>query len=146
MVESTSNVDINNKFAEVQEGYKALENMGIDKVYDLKYSVGEQSITIEGSVYLTMAIPEGYEDTKLAYAILTNNGEVVYVQDVLYDGDKVTINVTNAKALMLLTEQEDNSFMLYVAIGAVVVVVVVIILIVRAVKKRREARYVKYED
>lgn len=146
MIEADSSSDVSNKYAEVQKGYSALENMGIDKVYDLKYSINNEVITIEGEVYLTMPVPEGYGETKIAYAILTNNGEILYVQDVLYDGDNVTINVTNAKALLILSEQEDNSMMLYVVIGAVVVIVIVIIIIIRAIKKRKESRYIKYND
>lgn len=146
LLEGKTDSEMNDKYAEVQEGYKALENMGIDKVYDLKYSIGDEAIVAEGEIYLTMAVPEGYEESKLAYAILTNDGEIVYVQDILYDGDLVRINVTNAKSLLLLTEQEDNSYMLYIAIGAGVLVIVIIALIIRSVKKRREARYIKYED
>ena len=147
MVEAMSNVEVSNKYEEVREGYKALENMGIDKVYDLKYSVDGEVISVEGEVYLTMDIPEGYEDTtKLAYAVLTNDGEVLYIQDVLYSDDKVTINISNAKALLILAEEEDNSLMIYLAIGAVVVVIIVFALIIRAVKKRREARYIVYND
>lgn len=146
MVEGQASVEINDLYAQVKESYKALENMGINAVYDLKYTIGDQSIVVSDEVYLTMPVVKVEGDTKLAYAILTNDGEIVYVQDVLYDGDVVTLNVTNAKALLILTEQEDNSMMLYLAIGAVVVVIILIVAIARSVKKRREARYIKYEE
>ena len=146
MVEGQTSAEISDLYAQVKESYKALENMGISAVYDLKYTIDGETIVVDGDVYLTMPVVEVEGDVKVAYAILTNDGEILYVQDVLYDGDVVTLNVTNAKALIILNEQEDNSMMLYALIGAGVVVVILIVLIVSSIKKRREERYIKYED
>lgn len=146
MLESELSNDVSEKYEEVKVSYKALENMAINKVYDLNYTIDGQTIVVDGEVRLTMLAPTTEGDAKVAYAILTNDGEILYVQDVFYDGDYVTLDVTNAKALLILGEQEDNSMMLYLAIGAGVIVVILIAVIVRAIKKRREARYVKYDD
>ena len=147
MVESENYSEISNLYNDVQSSYANLENKGIEKVYELKYSIDGEVVVIDGEVYLTMLKPEGYEDSAVAYAIYTNNNELIYVQDIIYDGDYVTINVTNAKAMVFLAEQEEgNSMILYLAIGAGVVVVLIIALIVSKVKKRREARYIKYHE
>ena len=146
MVEGQISAEISDLYSQVKESYKALENMGVNAVYDLKYTIDGETTVVDGDVYLTMPVVEVEGDVKVAYAILTNDGEILYVQDVLYDGDVVTLNVTNAKALIILTEQEDNSMMLYALIGAGVVVVILIAVIVSSVKKRREERYIKYED
>lgn len=147
MVESENYSEISNLYDDVQSSYANLENKDIEKVYELKYTIDGEVVVIDGEVYLTMLKPEGYEDSAVAYAIYTNNNELIYVQDIIYDGDYVTINVTNAKAMVFLAEQEEgNSMILYLAIGAGVVVVLIIALIVSKVKKRREARYIKYHE
>lgn len=146
MVENTNFGEVSSLYTNVQSSYANLENKEIEKVFDLKYTIDGELVTIDGTTYLTMLKPTGYEDSAVAYAIYTNNNELIYMQDIVYDGDYVTINVTNAKAIVFLAEQEDNSMMLYVAIAAVVVVVLLVVLIVSKVKKRREARYVKYHE
>ncbi len=136
-------------FYDVQSSYKALEGMWVDKVYELNFELNDESLTVEDSVYLTMPILEGYENVKVAYAILTNQDEILYVQDVLVDGTNVTVNVTNAKAVLVLAEHETDytQYILYGAIGlGVAVILVIVIAVVRSSKKRREARYIKYDE
>ncbi len=147
--ESESTDDIADIFYGVQSSYKALEGMWVEKVYDLTYTLNDSPLTLEGKVYITMPLLEGYENVKVAYAVLNNNNEIVYIQDVVVDGNVVTVNVTNAKALLILAEREVDimQYAVYVGIGVVALIVIVIIIsVARSAKKRREARYVKYDE
>ncbi len=137
---------ISDLYDTVKSSYANLENKGIEKVFELKYTIDGEIVTIDGKTYLTMLKPEGYEDSAVAYAIYTNNNEIIYLNEIVYDGDYVTLDVSNAKAIVFLAEQEDNSMMLYVIIAGVVVVILLIVLIARKVKKRKEARYIKYHE
>ena len=139
--------EISDLYGDMQSSYANLSKKEIEKVFNLSYKIGEEAVVVEGEIQLTMLKPEGYADDKVAYAIYTNNGELLYVQDVLYDGEYVTLNVTDAQAIVFLVENEkEQSPILYIAIAGVAVVVLIIVLISRKVKKRREERYIKYEQ
>ncbi len=147
--ESEATDDVADMFYDVQSSYKALEGMWVEKVYDLSFELNDENVTSEETVYLTMPLLEGYENVKVAYAILTNQGEVLYVQDVLVDGANVTVNVTNAKAILILAERETDysQYILYGAIGlGAFAVLVIVIAVVKSSKKRREARYINYDE
>ena len=148
VAESTDNSKIEELYANIKDGYSALETKEIDKVYTISYALGEEATTISGKTYLTMAIPEEYEDlTQIAFCAYTVHGEVIYVQDVTFNDGYVTINVTDCQAIAIVVEAEQsNPMILYIAIAAVVVVVIVIIIIARKVKKNREKRFIKYDE
>lgn len=134
-------------FNDAKSAYTTLEDKSAYKYYNIKYSVGDSEITPNGEIYLTFTLPEDAGNTEeLAFFTVSRSGELVYVRDVVIDGDDVKINVTGASGVVIARTAEAGSQMYIIVIVVAVVVIVLIILISVRVKKKKEKRYIKYRD
>ncbi len=134
-------------FNDAKSAYTTLEDKSAYKYYNIKYSVGDAEITPDGEIYLTFTLPEDAGNTEeLAFFTVSRSGELIYVRDVVIDGDDVKINVTGASGVVIARTSEAGSQMYIIVIAAAVVVIVLIIFISVRVKKKREKRYIKYRD
>lgn len=146
-VKDTDTSRILTAFNDAKSAYTALEDKSIYKYFGIKYSVGDAEITPDGEIYITFTLPENAGSTEeLAFLTLSQTGELIYVRDVLIDGDQVKLNVTGASGVVIARTSETSSSTYIIIIIVAVVVVALIVFISIRIKKRKERRYIKYRD
>lgn len=140
---------IDAKFSEMKAAYKDLADKTLSEVFKLEYSDDGEAYANGDKVKISMMLDEKYEDTsKLAFVVMTYDGEMVYVRDVTYLDGRAVLEVENAEyiAVSYATGEESN-ILLYAGIGAgAAVVLIIVIAIVVKLKRKRDARFIKYRD
>lgn len=137
-----------NLFNIVKGAYTSLSDKVLRSVYSLNYA-GIDGYVNKGNISVTMPAPEFGSAETLQFIYVTNEGDVVVIDNATYGEDgSVTLTMTDA-AYILVSVTDDSGladYTLYMAIGGVVVVLVLVILIGIAIKRRRDRRIIKYED
>ena len=140
---------IDAKFSEMKAAYKDLADKTLSEVFKLEYTDDGEAYANGDKVKISMMLDEKYEDTsKLAFVVMTYDGEMVYVRDVTYLDGRAVLEVENAEyiAVSYATGEESN-ILLYAGIGAgAAVVLIIVIAIVVKLKRKRDARFIKYRD
>ena len=94
-------------------------------------------------------VDEKYDDfTKLAFAAVTYDGDIIYISDVTYIDGRAVFEVENAEyVVMAYSAGGETNVYLYAGIGAGAAVLLIIIIFAAVkLKKRRAARFIKYKD
>lgn len=137
-----------NLFNIVKGAYTSLSDKVLRSVYSLNYA-GIDGYVNKGDISVTMPAPEFGSAETLQFIYVTNEGEVVVIDNATYGEDgSVTLTMTDA-AYILVSVTDDSGlagYTLYMVIGGVVVVLILVILIGIAIKRRRDRRIIKYED
>ena len=137
-----------NLFNIVKGAYTSLSDKVLRSVYSLNYA-GIDGYVNKGDISVTMPAPEFGSAETLQFIYVTNEGDVVVIDNATYGEDgSVTLTMTDA-AYILVSVTDDSGladYTLYMVIGGVVVVLVLVILIGIAIKRRRDRRIIKYED
>ena len=137
-----------NLFNIVKGAYTSLSDKVLRSVYSLNYA-GIDGYVNKGDISVTMPVPEFGSAETLQFIYVTNEGDVVVIDNATYGEDgSVTLTMTDA-AYILVSVTDDSGladYTLYMVIGGVVVVLVLVILIGIAIKRRRDRRIIKYED
>lgn len=149
----TANADLQtgnaqNLFNIVKGAYTSLSDKVLRSVYSLNYA-GIDGYVNKGDISVTMPVPEFGSSETLQFIYVTNEGDVVVIDNATYGEDgSVTLTMTDA-AYILVSVTDDSGlagYTLYMVIGGVVVVLILVILIGIAIKRRRDRRIIKYED
>lgn len=137
-----------NLFNIVKGAYTSLSDKVLRSVYSLNYA-GIDGYVNKGDISVTMPAPEFGSAETLQFIYVTNEGDVVVIDNATYGEDgSVTLTMTDA-AYILVSVTDDSGladYTLYMVIGGVVVVLILVILIGIAIKRRRDRRIIKYED
>ena len=137
-----------NLFNIVKGAYTSLSDKVLRSVYSLNYA-GIDGYVNKGDISVTMPVPEFGSAETLQFIYVTNEGDVVVIDNATYGEDgSVTLTMTDA-AYILVSVTDDSGladYTLYMVIGGVVVVLILAILIGIAIKRRRDRRIIKYED
>lgn len=137
-----------NLFNIVKGAYTSLSDKVLRSVYSLNYA-GIDGYVNKGDISVTMPVPEFGSAETLQFIYVTNEGDVVVIDNATYGEDgSVTLTMTDA-AYILVSVTDDSGladYTLYMVIGGVVVVLILMILIGIAIKRRRDRRIIKYED
>ncbi len=137
-----------NLFNIVKGAYTSLSDKVLRSVYSLNYA-GIDGYVNKGDISMTMPVPEFGSAETLQFIYVTNEGDVVVIDNATYGEDgSVTLTMTDA-AYILVSVTDDSGladYTLYMVIGGVVVVLILVILIGIAIKRRRDRRIIKYED
>lgn len=137
-----------NLFNIVKGAYTSLSDKVLRSVYSLNYA-GIDGYVNKGDISVTMPAPEFGSAETLQFIYVTNEGDVVVIDNATYGEDgSVTLTMTDA-AYILVSVTDDSGladYTLYMVIGGVVVVLILAILIGIAIKRRRDRRIIKYED
>lgn len=137
-----------NLFNIVKGAYSSLSDKVLRSVYSLNYA-GIDGYVNKGDISVTMPVPEFGSAETLQFIYVTNEGDVVVIDNATYGEDgSVTLTMTDA-AYILVSVTDDSGlagYTLYMVIGGVVVVLILVILIGIAIKRRRDRRIIKYED
>lgn len=137
-----------NLFNIVKGAYTSLSDKVLRSVYSLNYA-GIDGYVNKGDISVTMPAPEFGSAETLQFIYVTNEGDVVVIDNATYGEDgSVTLTMTDA-AYILVSVTDDSGladYTLYMVIGGVVVVLILMILIGIAIKRRRDRRIIKYED
>lgn len=137
-----------NLFNIVKGAYTSLSDKVLRSVYSLNYA-GIDGYVNKGDISVTMPVPEFGSAETLQFIYVTNEGDVVVIDNATYGEDgSVTLTMTDA-AYILVSVTDDSGlagYTLYMVIGGVVVVLILVILIGIAIKRRRDRRIIKYED
>ena len=137
-----------NLFNIVKGAYTSLSDKVLRSVYSLNYA-GIDGYVNKGDISVTMPVPEFGSAENLQFIYVTNEGDVVVIDNATYGEDgSVTLTMTDA-AYILVSVTDDSGladYTLYMVIGGVVVVLILMILIGIAIKRRRDRRIIKYED
>lgn len=137
-----------NLFNIVKGAYTSLSDKVLRSVYSLNYA-GIDGYVNKGNISVTMPAPEFGSAETLQFIYVTNEGDVVVIDNATYGEDgSVTLTMTDA-AYILVSVTDDSGladYTLYMVIGGVVVVLILMILIGIAIKRRRDRRIIKYED
>lgn len=137
-----------NLFNIVKGAYTSLSDKVLRSVYSLNYA-GIDGYVNKGDISVTMPVPEFGSAETLQFIYVTNEGDVVVIDNAAYGEDgSVTLTMTDA-AYILVSVTDDSGlagYTLYMVIGGVVVVLILAILIGIAIKRRRDRRIIKYED
>ena len=137
-----------NLFNIVKGAYTSLSDKILRSVYSLNYA-GIDGYVNKGDISVTMPVPEFGSAETLQFIYVTNEGDVVVIDNAIYGEDgSVTLTMTDA-AYILVSVTDDSGladYTLYIVIGGVVVVLILVILIGIAIKRRRDRRIIKYED
>lgn len=137
-----------NLFNIVKGAYTSLSDKVLRSVYSLNYA-GIDGYLNKGDISVTMPVPEFGSAETLQFIYVTNEGDVVVIDNATYGEDgSVTLTMTDA-AYILVSVTDDSGlagYTLYMVIGGVVVVLILAILIGIAIKRRRDRRIIKYED
>lgn len=137
-----------NLFNIVKGAYTSLSDKVLSSVYSLNYA-GIDGYVNKGDISVTMPAPEFGSAETLQFIYVTNEGDVVVIDNATYGEDgSVTLTMTDA-AYILVSVTDDSGladYTLYMVIGGVVVVLILVILIGIAIKRRRDRRIIKYED
>ena len=132
----------------VKGAYTSLSDKVLRSVYSLNYA-GIDGYVNKGDISVTMPAPEFGSAETLQFIYVTNEGDVVVIDNATYGEDgSVTLTMTDA-AYILVSVTDDSGladYTLYMVIGGVVVVLILMILIGIAIKRRRDRRIIKYED
>ena len=137
-----------NLFNIVKGAYTSLSDKVLRSVYSLNYA-GIDGYVNKGDISVTMPVPEFGSAETLQFIYVTNEGDVVVIDNATYGEDgSVTLTMTDA-AYILVSVTDDSGladYTLYMVIGGVVVALILMILIGIAIKRRRDRRIIKYED
>lgn len=137
-----------NLFNIVKGAYTSLSDKVLRSVYSLNYA-GIDGYVNKGDISVTMPAPEFGSAETLQFIYVTNEGDVVVIDNATFGEDgSVTLTMTDA-AYILVSVTDDSGladYTLYMVIGGVVVVLILMILIGIAIKRRRDRRIIKYED
>lgn len=137
-----------NLFNIVKGAYTSLSDKVLRSVYSLNYA-GIDGYVNKGDISVTMPAPEFGSAETLQFIYVTNEGDVVVIDNATYGEDGlVTLTMTDA-AYILVSVTDDSGladYTLYMVIGGVVAVLILAILIGIAIKRRRDRRIIKYED
>lgn len=137
-----------NLFNIVKGAYTSLSDKVLSSVYSLNYA-GIDGYVNKGDISVTMPVPEFGSAETLQFIYVTNEGDVVVIDNATYGEDgSVTLTMTDA-AYILVSVTDDSGlagYTLYMVIGGVVVALILAILIGIAIKRRRDRRIIKYED
>ena len=137
-----------NLFNIVKGAYTSLSDKVLRSVYSLNYA-GIDGYVNKGDISVTMPAPEFGSAETLQFIYVTNEGDVVVIDNATYGEDgSVTLTMTDA-AYILVSVTDDSGladYTLYMVIGGGVVVLILMILIGIAIKRRRDRRIIKYED
>lgn len=137
-----------NLFNIVKGAYTSLSDKVLRSVYSLNYA-GIDGYVNKGDISVTMPVPEFGSAETLQFIYVTNEGDVVVIDNATY-GEDGSVTLTMTDAAYILVSVTDNSgladYTLYMVIGGVVVVLILAILIGIAIKRRRDRRIIKYED
>lgn len=132
----------------VKGAYTSLSDKVLRSVYSLNYA-GIDGYVNKGDISVTMPVPEFGSAETLQFIYVTNEGDVVVIDNATYGEDgSVTLTMTDA-AYILVSVTDDSGlggYTLYMVFGGVVVVLILVILIGIAIKRRRDRRIIKYED
>lgn len=137
-----------NLFNIVKGAYTSLSDKVLRSVYSLNYA-GIDGYVNKGDISVTMPVPEFGSAETLQFIYVTNEGDVVVIDNATFGEDgSVTLTMTDA-AYILVSVTDDSGladYTLYMVIGGVVVALILVILIGIAIKRRRDRRIIKYED
>lgn len=148
LAESLSEGNADKLYQSIKGAYNILSDKQLKSVYKINYS-GQDGYVNPDEITITLAAPEGAAADTLRYLVITNAGEILLIESALYNEDGTVTLTTSDAAYLLLAEsvpQDEGGYMLYVAIGAAVLVVILIVAIAIALKRRRNARFIRYDD
>ena len=140
---------IDSKFAGLKAAYKALEDKSLTGAYRLDYLLDKEEYDYKDKIKLSVMVDEKYDDfTKLAFAAVTYDGDIIYISDVTYIDGRAVFEVENAEyVVMAYSAGGETNVYLYAGIGAGAAVLLIIIIFAAVkLKKRRAARFIKYKD
>ena len=140
---------IDSEFNSLKAAYNALGDKTLSEVFRIEYLNDGEAYEYTDKISISMMLDEKYEDTtKLAFAVKTYNGDILYISDVTYKDGRAVFDVENAEyVIVAYATGEESNILLYAGIGAgAAVVLIVLIAVVVKLKRKRAARFIKYRD
>ena len=140
---------IDSEFNSLKAAYNALVDKTLSEVFRIEYLNDGEAYEYTDKISISMMLDEKYEDmTKLAFAVKTYNGDILYISDVTYKDGRAIFDVENAEyVIVAYATGEESNILLYAGIGAgAAVVLIVLIAVVVKLKRKRAARFIKYRD
>lgn len=140
---------IDSEFNSLKAAYNALGDKTLSEIFRIEYLDDGEAYEYTDRISVSMMLDEKYEDTtKLAFAVKTYDGDILYISDVTYKDGRAVFDVENAEyVIVAYATGEESNILLYAGIGAgAAVVLIVIIAVVVKLKRKRAARFIKYRD
>ena len=140
---------IDSEFNALKAAYNVLGDKTLSEVFRIEYLDDGEAYEYRDKVSISMMLDEKYEDTtKLAFAVKTYDGDILYVSDVTYKDGRAIFDVENAEyVIVAYATGEESNILLYAGIGAgAAVVLIVLIAVAVKLKRKRAARFIKYRD
>ena len=140
---------IGSEFNSLKAAYNALGDKTLSEIFRIEYLDDGEAYEYKDKISVSMMLDEKYEDTtKLAFAVKTYDGDILYISDVTYKDGRAIFDVENAEyVIVAYATGEESNILLYAGIGAgAAVVLIVLIAVVVKLKRKRAARFIKYRD